>query len=80
MPKTAPLASCTSSPGRKSDESWDIDKALEFIEGNQGVPQTNKKAKKKKKKLVEESGEKVRQDNNNTPASHLEANTNFRGV
>merc|ERR1719397_1201519 len=64
----------TESPGRKNDESWDIDKALDFIEGDQAAPQTNKKAKKKKKKLVEECGEKVKQENT-SPASHSGENT-----
>jgi len=53
-------ASITQSPR----ENWDLDKALEFIEGVKAAPQTKKKAKKKKKKLTEEPGEQVKQKNN----------------
>ena len=42
-------------PSQESEEIWDLDKALEFIEG---APLSDEKFSKIKKKLAEESGEK----------------------
>ena len=42
-------------PSQESEENWDLDKALEFIEG---APLSDEKFSKIKKKLAEESGEK----------------------
>ena len=83
----APPTPRTASPGRKGGENWDLDKALEFIEGAKSAPQSNKKAKKKKKKLTGGSGDKLEQINttedstsneeqkNNTIESHPKGNT-----
>ena len=53
----APSTSCTASPAKKSDKNWDLEKALEFIEGHTAAPETKKKSKKKNKKLAEKYGD-----------------------
>ena len=65
-----PPLQCAAGPGKGGGENWDLNKALEFIEGAKAAPQSNKKVKKKKKKLAEGSGEKLEQKNH-TPNYHL---------
>jgi len=51
---------------RGNDENWDLDEALEFIEGGKGDPPTTKKAKKKKKKLTEKSDAEMKKKSNHS--------------
>ena len=88
----APSTPCTASTGRGGDENWDLEKALEFIEGTEAAPQSNKKAKKKKKKALSEKSEHVweqkinidstsnEEEKNNTIESHPKGDTRTEKV
>ena len=74
--KMTPSTPCTASTGRGGDENWDLDKALEFIEGTEAAPQSNKKAKKKKKKVLSEKSEHVLEQKNNIESTSNEEEKN----